>query len=62
MVRLSEFVGTEMDAMGQIVYGLFNGLTNYTSHVVKSSIKVFGNSLGHPAAINMRGFTYLAEV
>jgi len=59
---LLESIGTEMDAMGQTVYGLFNGLTHYTSHVVKSSNKVFGNSLGHPAAINVRAFNYLTNV
>lgn len=54
-------INTEMDAMGNTAYGLFNGLTHYTSHVVKSSNKMFGNVLGHPYRLNERGFSFLHD-
>lgn len=55
-------INTEMAAMGSTAYGLFNGLTHYTSHVVKSSGKVFGNALGHPYRLNQRGYQFLQDV
>jgi hypothetical protein len=63
-LRLSLFdsINTEMAAMGNTAYGLFNGLTHYTSHVVKSSSKMFGNTLGHPYRLNERGFRFLKEM
>jgi hypothetical protein len=61
--RLSLFdsINTEMAAMGNTAYGLFNGLTHYTSHVVKSSSKMFGNALGHSYRLNERGFRFLEK-
>lgn len=56
---LFDSINTEMAAMGGTTYGLFNGLTHYTSHVVKSSGKMFGNALGHSYRLNERGFRFL---
>jgi hypothetical protein len=53
---LMESVGTEMDAMGHTKYGLFNGLTHYTTHVLKSSNKTFGGPLGQVRIQNARAF------
>ncbi|MEJ1239591.1 DUF932 domain-containing protein [Chryseolinea sp. T2] len=58
---LMESVGTEMDAMGATLYGLFNGLTHYSSHVVRTSGKLFGNPIGHSASLNNRGFQLLSS-
>jgi hypothetical protein len=57
--RLFDSINTEMAAMGGTAYGLFNGLTHYTSHVVKCSGKMFGNALGHSYRLNQRGFSFL---
>jgi hypothetical protein len=57
--RLFHSINTEMAAVGSTAYGLFNGLTHYTTHVVNSSRKMFGNSLGHPYRLNQRGFQFL---
>lgn len=61
--RLSLFdsINTETTAMGNTAYGLFNGLTHYTSHVMKSSSKMFGNTLGHSYRLNQRGFQFLEK-
>lgn len=55
---LMESIGTEMDAMGQQKYGLFNGLTHFTSHVI-SSHKLFGNPVGIASRINAKAFGVL---
>ncbi len=60
--RLYNSINTEIAAMGNNAYGLFNGLTHYTTHVVKSSNKVFGNLLGHPYRLNERGYSFLNEL
>jgi hypothetical protein len=54
-------INTEMATMGKNAYSLFNGLTHYTSHVVKSSSKVFGNAIGHSYRLNERGFKILEK-
>ena len=59
---LMESIGNEMDVMGNNAYGLFNGLTHYTTHVVKSSGKTFGNSLGHSYRLNERGYEILTNL
>lgn len=58
---LFDSINTEMAAMGGTAYGLFNGLTHYTSHVLKSSGKMFGNALGHPYHLNQRGLQFLEQ-
>jgi hypothetical protein len=55
-------INSEISAMGSTAYGLFNGLTHYTTHVVKSSNKIFGNSLGHAYQLNEKGFKYLQHL
>lgn len=58
---LFDSINKEIGAMGNNAYGLFNGLTHYTTHVAKSKEKVFGNVLGYTAALNNRGFKMLNE-
>lgn len=52
-------INTEIQQMGSSAYGLFNGLTHYTSHVARTSHKMFGNPLGHSYKLNERGFKFL---
>ena len=58
---LLESIGTEMDVMGNNAYGLFNGLTHYTSHVVRTSNKLFGNAIGQSYKLNDNGFKLLIQ-
>lgn len=60
--NLFHSINTEISSMGSTAYGLFNGLTHYTTHAVKSSNKIFGNSLGHAYQLNERGFSFLKDV
>ena len=60
--NLFHSINTEMAAMGNTAYGLFNGLTHYSTHVVKSSGKMFGNAMGHSYRLNERGYKYLNEL
>lgn len=55
-------INTEIGEMGRTAYGIFNGLTHYSSHVVKSSNKMFGNVLGHSYRLNERGFKFLNQL
>lgn len=59
---LFDSINTEMAAMGPTAYGMFNGLTHYTSHVVKSSGKMFGNLAGHPYVLNQRGYRFIKQL
>jgi hypothetical protein len=54
-------INREIAAMGPTVYGLFGGLTHYTTHVQTAASKLFGNSAGHSYRINQRGYAYLKE-
>ena len=55
-------INTEMAVMGRNAYGLFNGLTHYTSHVVKTSNKMFGNAMGHSYRLNERGYKFMNQL
>jgi hypothetical protein len=58
---LMDSIEKETSEMGHNMYGLFNGLTHYTTHRVLSSNKVFGNSLGHTARLNEKGFVFASK-
>ncbi len=53
---LAASVNRECAAMGNTMFGLFNGLTHYTTHVLNAE-KVYGNVLGQPARLNQRVMT-----
>lgn len=55
-------INTEISAMGSTAYGLFNGLTHYTTHTLKSSNKLFGNACGNAYRLNEKGFKYLEQL
>lgn len=55
-------VNREMAAMGQSGYGLFNGLTHYTTHVQSSLNKVFGNPVGYSYKTNQKGYEFLKTI
>lgn len=55
-------INTEISSMGSTAYGLFNGLTHYTTHTLKSSNKLFGNACGNAYKLNEKGFKYLEQL
>jgi hypothetical protein len=58
---LFDSVNAEIGAMGNTVYGLFNGLTHYTTHKLEAKEKVKGNVFGHAAKLNARGYAFLND-
>lgn len=51
-------VDTECLTLGDNAFGLFNGITHYTTHTKKTSQPVFGNCLGGLARINAQAFEF----
>lgn len=49
-------INREVNAMGDNLWSLFNGVTHYTTHVASGKERVFGNVIGTLADINSRGF------
>lgn len=55
---LTSCISTESRALGKNVWGLFNGVTWYTTHELNSKEKVKGNIFGTPYKINERAFEF----
>jgi len=51
-------MGSEMDAVGQNLWGMFNGVTYYTTHVLKQKEPVFGNLFGATANLNKKAYNF----
>jgi hypothetical protein len=49
---------SEMKDVGGTAFGLFQGVTKYTSHTVKQKEEVFGNIFGTVANINKRAYEF----
>lgn len=49
---------SEMNDVGGTAFGLFQGVTKYTSHTVKQKEEVFGNIFGTVANINKRAYEF----
>jgi hypothetical protein len=50
-------ISKETSELGENMFGLFNGITHWTTHVRKGE-KVFGNCLGTNSQINKRAFEF----
>ena len=49
---------TEMEDVGYNAFGMFQGVTKYTSHTVNQKEKVFGNIFGSVAHTNKRAYEF----
>lgn len=56
----SAIVGESND-LGDNLWGLFNGVTKYTTHDLGGKNKVFGNILGNGNTINQRAYKFCLE-
>lgn len=56
--RVALAMGTEMEAVGQNLWGLFNGITKYTTHELTQKESVFGNLFGNAADLNKKAFEF----
>lgn len=59
--KLFHSINVEMNAMGENAFGLFNGLTHYTTHVKESKSKVLGNLFGITNTLNKRGYNFIDQ-
>ena len=60
--RFLESINRETADLGNNLFGLFNGATHYTSHVLNQKNPVFGNPFGHANTLNRKALEYcLAE-
>ena len=56
--NIHESIQIETSALGNNIFGLFNGITHYTSHTKKVKEPVFCNAFGTVADINNKAFTF----
>ena len=60
--ELRRSLNREIVFVGANLFGLFNGVTHYTTHVREVNEKVFGNVLGTLSTINDRAFEFCKEI
>lgn len=53
-----ESISRETAELGNSLFGVFNGITHYTTHVLKSTNKTFGSPFGHAAEINKKALKW----
>jgi hypothetical protein len=58
MNNLWQSIDKECLALGDNLFGLFNGATHYTTHTKKVKEPIFGNCLGSLARINNDAFEF----
>jgi hypothetical protein len=51
-------IDKETLALGDNLFGLFNGITHYATHIRQSKETTFGNALGSLARINNEAFAF----
>lgn len=51
-------IWSEMSDLGHNLWGLFNGVTKYTTHTLKQKNPAFGNIFGTAADINNRAYNF----
>lgn len=56
--NLTSCIALEMRELGNTAFGLFNGLTRYTSRELQSKNPIFGNPFGHANTLNKRGLEF----
>lgn len=59
--QIGESIQTECEELGNNAFGLFNGVTHYTTHSLNGK-NVFGNPFGHANKLNRRAFEYCTEL
>ena len=57
-IILMDAVITETKALGDNLWGLFNGATYYTTHLVDQKHETFGNLFGTKASLNEKAFKF----
>ena len=55
-------IEVETSELGNNAFGLFNGMTRYTTHELNSKQKLFGNPFGHANTLNKRALAFCQEL
>jgi len=55
-------IALETRELGNSAFGLFNGLTRYTSRELQSKNPIFGNPFGHANTLNKRGLEFCKDL
>jgi hypothetical protein len=59
---INHSIDTECKDLGYNAFGLFNGITHYTTHIKQSKNNVFGNPFGTVNELNQKAFKYCNEL
>jgi hypothetical protein len=59
---LQRCIFSEMGDVGENMFGLFQGVTKYTTHVLNTKEKVFGNMFGTADMYNQRAYSKIVEL
>jgi hypothetical protein len=62
MNLLRQCIYKEMGDIGKNAFGLFNGVTWYTTHAMRSSHQHFGNTEGTAQLMNQRAFQFVTKL
>lgn len=62
MNLLRQCIYKEMGDIGRNAFGLFNGVTWYTSHEMRNSDRHFGNTGGMANQLNQRAFQFVSKL
>lgn len=62
MNTLRDCIYKEMGDIGLNAFGLFNGVTWYTTHAMRGSHKHFGNTEGTARLLNQRAFQFVSNL
>ena len=61
-MKLRASIDREIDYFGKNAWGLFNGITHYTSNVINNGNNSFGNVSGESQRINKIAMDYLISL
>lgn len=61
IITLNDCIKSETEVLGQNLWGLFNGITYYTTHEMNSKDNVFGNPFGNPQKMNEKAYQFLCN-
>jgi hypothetical protein len=62
VTQMYHSIETECQELGNTAFGLFNGITHYTTHVKTSKNGVFGNPFGSLNDLNQNAFKFCHEL
>jgi hypothetical protein len=61
IAQANNSISNEMKCLGDNFWGLFNGITHFTTHVIESREEVFGNAFGKKAELNNKAYQFCLE-